>query len=36
VEDNEALDTRVVGKTADLVHDGVDELLTDSVVATDI
>ncbi|KAF8130076.1 hypothetical protein K438DRAFT_1788772 [Mycena galopus ATCC 62051] len=37
VEDKEAPETgAVVGKTADLVHVGIDELLTDSVVATGI
>ena len=35
VEDKEALETRaVVRQTADLVHDGVDELLADGVVTT--
>ena len=35
VEDEEALETRaVVGEPPQLVHDGVDELLSDCVVAT--
>ena len=37
VEHEEALETRaVVRQTADLVHDGVDELLADGVVSTGI
>jgi hypothetical protein len=37
VEDKETLQTRaVVSKTANLVHDGVNELFSDSVVATSI
>ena len=37
VEDKEALQTgAVVGKTANLVHNGVNELLANSVVATGI
>ena len=37
VEDEEALKPRaVVRKTANLVHDGVDQLLADSVVPTGV
>jgi hypothetical protein len=37
MEDKEALEARtVVSKTANLVHDGVNELLADGVVATGI
>jgi hypothetical protein len=37
VEDEEALQTRaVVGKTANLVHDGVNELLANGVVAASV
>jgi hypothetical protein len=37
VEDKEALETgAIVGKTANLVHDGVNELLADGVVAAGV